>query len=85
MSETDRLKPVKISGFSKHIFWSYNRDAWLPPALVIKQVIAHGELSDLILLSKKFPADVVLEAISNWKERSHFRKRINLMEKVILK
>lgn len=84
VSELTEISNLTISDFSRHLFWSYKRDASLPPALIIKQVIANGELSDLLLLSKKFPASVVLEVISGWKEKSRFRKRINLMEKVIL-
>jgi len=76
--------PTSISGFSHHIFWSYNRDAWLPEPLVIKQVIAYGELPDLLLLSRRFSAAVVFDVIRNWKGKSRFRKRIHFMEKVIL-
>ena len=84
MSQADGLNLVDISDFSNHVFWSYKRGAWLPPSLIIKQVIAHGEISDLVLLSKMFPANVIREVIKTWKEKSRFRKRINLMEKVIL-
>jgi len=85
MSEIAGIKSANISDFSRHVFWSYKRDASLPPVLIIKQVIAYGELSDLILLSEKFSAGFVLEVINSWKEKSRFRKRVNLMEKVILK
>jgi hypothetical protein len=75
---------MNIEGFSKHIFWSYKHGASLPKSLVIKQVIAYGKLSDLILLSKQFPASDIGRVIEQWKEKERFRKRINLMQKVIL-
>ncbi len=60
---------MNIDCYSKHIFWSYERDASLPKSLVIKQVIAYGKLSDLVLLSKQFPAADIGRVIGKWKEK----------------
>lgn len=84
MQHQSGINNVSINDFSKHLFWSYKKDATLPPALIIKQVIAYGELSDLVLLSKKFSAGHIFDVIKSWKENNRFRKRINIMEKVIL-
>jgi hypothetical protein len=75
---------MNISGYSKHIFWSYKKDASLPEEVVIRHVIAYGRLSDLVLLSRQFPAPTIQGVISKWKEKERYKKRINLMQKVIL-
>ncbi|MFC2087166.1 hypothetical protein ACFLSA_03265 [Bacteroidota bacterium] len=75
---------MEINVFSKHIFWSYNKEADLPPELIIKNVLAFGEIPDLILLAEKLSADLIHEVITKWKNKKKFSKRINFMEKVIL-
>jgi hypothetical protein len=75
---------MNITEFSKHIFWSYKRDANLPDKLIIRQVIAHGELQDFKLLMKKFSSSAIHEAIDNWKKKDKYRKHINFIKKVIL-
>mgnify|MGYP000672238203 CR=1 FL=1 len=54
---------MTIEPFSKHIFWSYKPDADLPERVVIQQVIAYGEISDIRLISKMVPHQVINEAI----------------------
>jgi hypothetical protein len=84
MPEKNRLTSESIRGYSKHIFWSYKPGVSLAPAQVIKQVIAYGEVSDLVKLSKMFPTRVIHKALLTWKEKDRFERRINFMEKVIL-
>jgi hypothetical protein len=75
---------MDINGFSPHIFWSYNKSADLEPGLIIKQVIAYGEINDMLLLSEKFNKEKILIAINNWQERAKYEKRIHFIKKVIL-
>ena len=80
----DYLSGMDIKGFSPHIFWSYNRSKELKPEVVIRQVIAYGEVKDMILLVKKVGKKRILEVIKNWKGREKYDKHINFIEKVIL-
>ena len=47
------LSVMDIKGFSPHIFWSYKKAADLQPGVVVRQVIAYGEVKDMILLVNK--------------------------------
>jgi hypothetical protein len=75
---------MDIKGFSPHIFWSYNRSAELKPEVVIRQVIAYGEVKDMNLLVKKAGKGKIHDVIKTWKNREKYEKHINFMEKVIL-
>ena len=75
---------MDIKGFSPHIFWSYNRSKELKPEVVIRQVIAYGEVNDMILLVKKVGERKIHDEIKKWKDRKKLEKHINFMEKVIL-
>ena len=76
---------MNISGFSRHIFWSYKDNADIPAERVIKQVISSGEISDFITLSKKIPHHKIIEVLKNWKEKDRYKKHIHFMNKVILR
>lgn len=84
MMPKEGCKILNISPFSKHIFWSWKPGADLPETLVIQQVIAYGEISDLRLLSKLLPPQAVNEAIGKWKSKDRNKKRINLLKQVFL-
>ena len=75
---------MDIKGFSPHIFWSYKRSAELKPEVIIRQVIAYGEVKDMILLVKIVGKGKIRDEIKKWKNREKFAKHINFMEKVIL-
>jgi hypothetical protein len=75
---------MKISNFSRHIFWSYKPEASIPTSQVVKQVIAYGEIPDLLKLAGQVPALTIRDIISKWKEKDRFKKRINFLEKIIL-
>ena len=75
---------MDIKGFSPHIFWSYNRSAELKPEVVIRQVIAYGEVKDMNLLVKKAGKGKIYRVIKTWKNREKYEKHIYFMEKVIL-
>lgn len=75
---------MRISAFSKHIFWSYKEDADIPVERVVKQVISYGEISDLLILSKLVPHSVIADVVKNWKEKERNKRRIYFMNKVIL-
>ena len=69
-----------ISNFSKHIFWSYNDNADLPDAVIIRQVATYGEIKDLIKLSVLFPKETIIKVLESIKKD----KRVNFILKVIL-
>ena len=71
-----------INRFSKHIFWSYNKDADLPDRIIIEQVSIYGEIKDLIKLSKIYTKKQITESLQTLKNK--YKKRINFIEKVIL-
>jgi hypothetical protein len=75
---------MDIKGFSPHLFWSYKRSADLKPEVIIRQVIAYGEVKDMILLVKKAGKGKIYHEIKKWKNREKYEKHINFMEKVIL-
>lgn len=75
---------MDIKGFSSHIFWSYSKSADIEPGVIIKQVIAYGEIKDMLLLAKKIEKTRILNVIENWKGREKYDKHINFVEKVIL-
>lgn len=75
---------MDISGFSPYIFWSYNKSAEIEPGIIIKQVIAYGEINDMILLAKKFSKKRIQDVIVSWQDREKFDKHINFIEKVIM-
>lgn len=75
---------MDIKGFSPHIFWSYNQSADLEPGIIIRQVIAYGEIQDMLLLVKRLDKEKILSTIDTWKDREHNEKRINFFKKVIL-
>lgn len=72
-----------INRFSKHIFWSYQHNADLPEAVVIRQVLSYGEIADLLTLNEIVPQEKLQEAILKWKDKDRYRKRINFFNKVI--
>lgn len=75
---------MTIQPFSKYIFWSYEAGVDLPDNLVIRQVVAYGEFSDIRLLFKMVSHHVIKQALESWAERSRYMKRINLVNKVFL-
>jgi len=75
---------MDISGFSPYIFWSYDKSAKIEPGIIIKQVIAYGEIYDMILLAQKFGKKRIQGVILSWQDREKFDKHINFIEKVIL-
>ena len=70
-----------ISHFSKHIFWSYKKDADLPDDLVIRRVILHGELKDIQKLTRLYDKKrihSVLKTVEGNKKRIHFVEKVFL-------
>ena len=75
---------MDIKGFSPHIFWSYNKSADLETGIIIRQVIAYGEIKDMLLLVERLGKKRILSAMDKWKDREQNEKRINFLKKVIL-
>ena len=73
---------MKINNFSKHIFWSYTKDADLPDNLIIRQVSVYGEIPDLLKMAKLFSKEKITTALKAI-EKKH-DKRVNFILKVIL-
>ncbi len=75
---------MDIREFSPHLFWSYDKDADIRPEIVIRQVIAYGEIRDMILLARRVETKKILATINLWKEQEKHKKHINFFKKVIL-
>ena len=71
-----------ISEFSKYIFWSYKPDADLPEEIIIKQVVAYGEISDLKKMIKLIEKESIKKVLNEMRDKYH--KRVNFIEKVML-
>ncbi len=71
-----------ISHFSKHIFWSYKKDADLPEDIIIRQVVIYGEIEDIKKLTELIDKNKI-KAVLKTMENKH-EKRVNFIEKVIL-
>ena len=75
---------MNIEPYSRHIFWSYRPDADLPENLIVRQVIAYGEISDFKLICKTIPHNKIKEAIGSWKNQDQYKKQIEFLEKIFL-
>ncbi len=73
---------MKITPFSKHIFYSYQPDADLPDTLIIQDVALKGELKDLLTLRKCYSAELIKKEIL--KLQSQDPKRVHFILKVLL-
>lgn len=71
-----------INNFSKHIFWSYKKDANLPDDVVLQQVIIHGEIQDLVRLTELFDKQIILKALD--KIKTKYPKRVNFITAILL-
>ena len=78
------LGTMDILDFSPHIFWSYDRGADIEPEVVIRQVIAYGEVRDMLLLNHRIDRNRILEVIGSWKGREKHDKQIHFFKTVIL-
>ncbi len=70
------------SQFSKYIFWSYKKDADLPDETVIRNVSLYGEFSDLLKLTEIYSKEIIMDVLIKLLPKN--RKRVNLIEKVLL-
>ena len=75
---------MDVGGFSRHIFWSYDTSSDVEPGVAIRQVIAYGEVKDMILLARKLKKEEILNVINKWKDRDRFEKHIHFFMNVIL-
>jgi len=75
---------MKVSQFSKHIFYSYDPSADIPEEVVIRRVINYGDVKDLILLASLFTKGKIDSAVQNNRSRTINCKRLNFLQKVVL-
>jgi hypothetical protein len=73
---------MKISPFSKHIFYAYQADADLPDPLIIQEVALKGELEDLLMLRKCYPSDQIKNEVKKFRQQDP--KRVHFILKVLL-
>lgn len=73
---------MKITEFSKYIFWSYKENADLPDEVIIRNVCMLGEFSDLYKLIEFFPKESIKNELSKLLPKN--KKRVNLIERVLL-
>ena len=75
---------MDTSGFSPHIFWSYNPSADFPQKVVIRQVVLYGEIKDKVLLAKRIGKEKIRQEMGKWKKEKGTEKHICFMQRVIL-
>ncbi len=75
---------MNTAPFSKHIFWSWKNDADLPESVVVRQVIAYGEISDFRKLAALLPRQHIIVAIEKWQNKEKYAKHIHFLKQVFL-
>jgi hypothetical protein len=75
---------MKITGFSEHPFWSYDKSADLPEEVIITRIIQYGEIKDMLRVVNLISAEKVEKVIASIKINRQNFKRINFFQKVIL-
>ncbi|MFC2087160.1 hypothetical protein ACFLSA_03235 [Bacteroidota bacterium] len=75
---------MNINQFSGHIFWSYKKNADLPVETIIKRVVAYGEISDFIILTKNVSKNIINSVLNSWEEKEKYDKAIHFIKNVIL-
>lgn len=75
---------MNIKNFSKHIFWSYNKNADLPEETIIWQVLLYGEIKDMVLLVKQIDKEVIIQVVKKISFLGRYNRRLNFIKKVIL-
>ncbi|MCK4446190.1 MAG: hypothetical protein KAW56_03825 [Candidatus Marinimicrobia bacterium] len=75
---------MNIKNFSKHIFWSYNKNADLPEETIIWQVLLYGEIKDMVLLVKQIDKEVIIQVMKKISFLGRYNRRLNFIKKVIL-
>ena len=75
---------MKITGFSKYLFWSYDKNADLPEEIIITQILLYGEIKDMLHLVKLIGKEKVQKVVASIKINRQNSKRINFFQKVIL-
>lgn len=72
------------SGFSEHLFWSYNKNKDLPPEVIARDIILYGEIRDMILLKKIINRSIINKVLEDLSKRRVNAKRIFFIRKIIL-
>ena len=75
---------MNIKNFSKHIFWSYNKNADLSEETIIWQVLLYGEIKDMVLLVKQIDKEVIIQVMKKISFLGRYNRRLNFIKKVIL-
>ncbi len=75
---------MKISQFSPHIFWSYDKSKDLPEEVVIEQVLFHGELEDFDLLFKSCSKESIEKVVEKYEKEGKREKRTNFIRMIYL-
>ncbi|GAB1348709.1 hypothetical protein MASR1M107_09210 [Ignavibacteriales bacterium] len=75
---------MKISQFSPHIFWSYDKSKDLPEEVVIEQVLFHGELEDFDLLFKSCCKESIEKVVEKYEKEGKREKRTNFIRMIYL-
>ncbi len=75
---------MKITGYSEHAFWSYDKESDLPEEVIIRQILLYGEIKDMLRLVKLIRHDKIEKVLSSFSINHQNIKRINFFRKVIL-
>ena len=73
------------TNYPHYIFWSYKPTADLSEELIAEQVILYGDLEDIFRVSKELKKEVIEKATDRIAASGHWKKRVNFMNKIILK
>lgn len=76
---------MQISLFPKHIFWNYKPDADLDPQTIACQVFQYGDIADIRHAIQIIPEKEIQHTLSYLKKYPHLKKRIQFIEKILLK
>lgn len=75
---------MKISQFSPHIFWSYDKSKELPEELVIEQVLFNGEIEDIDLLFESCDKERIEKVVIRYETEGKREKRTNFIRMIYL-
>ena len=75
---------MKISQFSPHIFWSYDKSKDLPEEVVIEQVLFNGEIEDIDLLFKSCSRENIEKVVILYEKEGKREKRTNFIRMMYL-
>jgi|APEBP8051072266_1049373.scaffolds.fasta_scaffold38992_1 hypothetical protein len=75
---------MKISQFSPHLFWSYDKSKELPEEVVIEQVLFNGEIEDIDILFENCDKERIEKVVTRYEKEGKREKRTNFIRMIYL-